>query len=50
MGMLHKMEEICKKTSFYDELKGEWDMHDVDDLVVCLGGINGHVCRYIDGF
>ena len=40
---------MFKKTSFYDELKGEWDMHGVDELVVCLGDINGHVGRHIDG-
>ena len=35
------MEEVLKKTRFYDEMKGECDMHNVDDLVVCLGDING---------
>ena len=25
-------------------------MHRVDDLVICLGGINGHICRHIHGF
>ena len=34
--------------SFYDELKGEWDMHSVGDLVACLGDFNGHVGRCID--
>ena len=35
---------------FYDVLKGEWDMHSADDLVMCLGDFNGHVGRHIDGF
>ena len=39
-----------EKHSFYDELKCEWDMHSADDLVMCLGYINGHVDRHIDGF
>ena len=39
-----------------DELKGEWNMHNADDLVVCLVDFNGYVgryiyiYRYIDGF
>ena len=39
-----------EKQTFYDELKCEWDMHSPDDLVICLGHINGHVGRHIDGF
>ena len=35
------------KLSFYYKLKGEWDMHFADDLVMCL---NGHVGWHIDGF
>ena len=34
----------------HDELKGEWDMHSADDLVICLADINGHVARNINGF
>ena len=41
--MLHKVEEVWKKLSFYDELKCDWDMHSADDLVMCLGDFNGHV-------
>ena len=37
------------KQSFYDELKCEWDLHSADDLVMCMGNINGHVGRHIDG-
>ena len=39
-----------RKLSFYDELKDEFDMNSVDDLVVCLGDFNGHMGRHIDGF
>ena len=39
-----------EKQSFYDELKCEWDVHSTGGLVMCLGNINGHVCRHIDGF
>ena len=38
-----------EKQSFYDDLKGEWDKHSVGDLVMCLGDVNGHVGRHIDG-
>ena len=37
---------LDEKQSFYDELKCEWDMHSADNLVMCLGDLNGHV----DGF
>ena len=50
MGMLRKVEEVWKNKSFHDELKGEWDMHSAGDLVVCKGGINGHIGGNIDGF
>ena len=36
--------------SFYDERKGEWDMHSADDFVMCFGDFNGHIGRHIDGF
>ena len=39
-----------EKQSFYDELKCEWDMHSADDLVICLGDLNGHVGRHTGGF
>ena len=38
-----------EKQSYY-ELKGEWDMHSVDDLVMCLGDISGNVGRHIDWY
>ena len=40
-----------EKQSFCDELKGESDiLHTAADLVVCLGDLNGHVGRHIDGY
>ena len=41
---------LKEKQSFYNELKCEWDMHSADDLVMCLGDINGHVGRHINEF
>ena len=38
------------KQSFYDELKCERCLHSADDLVLCLGNINGHIGRRIDDF
>ena len=32
-----------EKQSLYGELKGEWDIHCADDLVICLGDFNGMV-------
>ena len=32
-----RMEE---KQFFYDDLKGDWDMHSIVDLVMCLGDID----------
>ena len=39
-----------EKQFFHDELKREWDMHDAGYLVMCLGNLNTHVGRHIDGF
>ena len=38
---------LDEKQHFYDELKDEWEMHSVEDLVVCLGDFNGHMGRHI---
>ena len=38
-----------RKTVFYNELKCELDMHSAGDLVMCLGDINGHIGRHING-
>ena len=42
MGILRKVEEVWMKNSLYDK-KCEWDMHSVNNLVICLDDINGHV-------
>ena len=39
-----------EKLSFYNELKGEWDIHSADDLLICYGNLNGYIGRQIDGF
>ena len=37
MGMLHKVDELWKKNSFfYDDLKYEWDIYGVGDFVMYL--------------
>ena len=46
MGMFKNVVE--EKQSFYDELKGEWDMHTASDLVMCLVIINGHIGILMD--
>ena len=38
-----------EKHCFYDKVIGDWDMHSVCDLFMCLSDFNGHVGRYIDG-
>ena len=43
------MEEVRRIKSFDDTLNCEWYMHSADDFVMCLGDINGHVGRHIDG-
>ena len=48
--MLHKVDDVWRKNSyFYDEQKCKCDMHSSDYIVMCLGDINGHVGRHIDG-
>ena len=49
MRMLSLVEDARRKSVFYDELKSEWDMHSVDNLVKCLGDFNGHISRHIEG-
>ena len=39
-----------EKQTSNDELKCEWDMHTAEYLVMCLGDLNGHTGRHIDGF
>ena len=44
-----KWNKFGGKTVFHDEMTCHWDMHSVGDFVMCLGDINGHVGRHIDG-
>ena len=30
---------------YFYKLKGEWDKHNADDLVMSLGNLNGHMDR-----
>ena len=50
MGMLCKVEEVWRKTVFYDELNCEWDMHTAGNLVMCLCDFSRHIGGHIDGF
>ena len=38
------------RNTFYDELKGMWNMDSAYYLAMCLGNLNGHMGRHIDGF
>ena len=48
-GHVPQCRSSLKKQSFYEELECEWDMHSAGDLVACIGDINGHIGRHIDG-
>ena len=39
-----------EKECFCGNLREEWSMYGVGELVLCVGKINGHVIRYIGGF
>ena len=43
------LKKFGRKQSFNDYLKGEWDMHSANDIVMCFGDINGHIGRHLDG-
>ena len=34
----------------FDELKSKWNMHTVEDSVVCMGDISEHMGRHTDGY
>ena len=48
-GYVPRSGRTLKEKVFYDELKCEWDMHSVDDLVMYLGSFSGYIGRHIDG-
>ena len=47
LGMICKVEEVFEKKN---SVCVSWDMHSASDLGICLGGINGNVCRHNDDF
>ena len=47
---LQRWRNLEEKQSIYDKLKGEWDMHSADYLIMCSGDLNVHLGRHTDGF
>ena len=43
-----KWNKFGRRTVFYDEVKGECDLHGTGDVVMCLCEFNGHIGRYIE--
>ena len=43
-------ERIQRKSNFYDDLRSEWDLHNVGKLVLDMGDFNGHVSKRIEGY
>ena len=40
----------AEKERFYDDLRSEWDLHSVGELVLSMGNFNGHVGKRIEGY
>ena len=40
----------AKKERFYDDLRNEWDLHSMGELVLGMGDFNGHVGKRIEGY
>ena len=40
----------CKKDQFYNDMAGEWDLQNPEEVVLGMRDFNGHVGRRIDGF
>ena len=40
----------AEKERFYDDLRSEWDLHSVAELVLGMGDFNGHVGKRIEGY
>ena len=40
----------AEKERFYDELRSEWDLHSMGELVLGMGDFNGHVGKRIEGY
>ena len=39
-----------EKEHFYDDLRSEWDLHSVCELVLGMGDFNGHVWKQSEGY
>ena len=48
--MYCKGKTFGRKSSFYNVMKGEWDVHSADYFVICMANLNGHIGGYIGGF
>ena len=40
----------AEKERFYDDLRSEWDLHSMGELVFSMGDLNGHVGKQIKGY
>ena len=40
----------AEKERFYDDLRSEWDLHSVGELVLGMGDFNGNVGKQIEGY
>ena len=40
----------AEKKHFYDDLRSEWDLHSVGELVLGMGDFNGHVGKHSEGY
>ncbi|XP_068728698.1 uncharacterized protein [Montipora capricornis] len=40
----------AEKERFYDDLRSEWDLHNMGELVLGMGDFNGHVGKRIERF
>ena len=46
----HSGRTAAEKEHFYDDLRSEWDLHSMDEIVLGRGDFNGHVEKWIDGY
>ena len=40
----------AEKEHFYDDLRSEWDLHNMGELVLDMGDFNGHVGKQVEGY
>ena len=40
----------AEKEHFFDDLRSEWDLHSVGELVLGMGDFNGNVGKHIEGY